>query len=901
MKKQTTKLSHSVKAAILGLAGSAFWGSQPVLAQNPEDAADQEAGPIEEVFITGTRIKRTEYQEGTQVVAIDREKIEALGSLIISDVLRSSPLNAYGSFSERSGSSAQSNATINLRGLGDERTLVMIDGRRMVGSPNMGASVTNVNMIPMSAVERVDILADGASAVYGSDAVAGVVNMQMRKDFEGLEFNIRHGERANDEGSEYGISLLGGVTGDRGNITFALEKNHRDPIFDRDRDYTASWTRDNNGNGVIDAYVDTDGYSIYGASIWLYDPDTEYDQILAATSCQEGNGFLGVVDADIDWGYPSDLNQNTYCMYDYAAVSANKAELDKTSVYVNGNYQLTDNMEFFSTALVSRVESFGRFAPPAATWDDMPADYSDVPFDIDELLDQGVIGENYSLTGFYRWTNIGNRDNYVTDTQFDFSAGLRGDFTSNISYEAYLQKSRYESKEFGYYYLSYPGLDYVLAEEIDPFSEEGAAAMSATTTQDNFSEMEKAYGHLQFGLGDWFGAGDVLALAGMEYIVLNYQNKYDRHSEAGLVGGSAGNSSEGERDIFAAFTEAVIPVTGNLEVNAALRYDSYDDFGTAVSPSLSAVWDVADAVKLTGRVGKGFRAPGLDQLYGPLTFSAESASDQLTCAQNNIPPDECGSSQYDTYFSTNPNLDAESSDSLSFGINWTALDNLIFDVTYWDITIEDVITQPLTQSVFYAEAAGFDFDPSTGTYVDRTGGRAVVYSSYVNQGELAAAGLDFEVSSWIDTGFGQFSTDLLITYTLDYKQAAYFGGPIQETAGFNLQPEIKGQWFIGWEMGSHAVDLVVDYVGPSSEQDFIAFNSSGGAYLDTSDKDLDSWTTVNLSYSFDADNWGRITLGGRNITNEDPVLDRTGKFDVTHYDLYDNTGRVLYVEYGIDF
>lgn len=900
MKKQINKLSLAIKTTIFGLTSSTLLVVQPVFAQDPVDSAS-DAGRLEEVFITGTRIKRTEYQEGTQVIEIDREKIDALGSLIIADVLRSSPLNAYGSFSERSGSSAQSNATINLRGLGDERTLVMIDGRRMVGSPNMGASVTNINMIPMSAVERVDILADGASAVYGSDAVAGVVNMQMRKDFEGLEFNIRHGERSNDDGSEYGMSLLGGVTGDKGNITFAIEKNHRSPIFDRDREYTASWTRDNNGNGIIDAYVDTDGYSLYGASIWLFDPVTEYDVIQAATSCQEGDGFLGVVDADIYWGSPSDSNINTLCMYDYAAVSANKAELDKTSVYVNGNYQITDNMEFFSTALVSRVESFGRFAPPAAEWPDMPADYSDVPFDIDALLDAELITEEYELTGLYRWTNIGNRDNLVTDTQFDFTAGLRGDLTSNVSYEAYLQKSRYDVKELGYYYLSYTGLSYVVNEGIDPFTEEGAAAMSATTTQDNFSEMSKAYGHIQFGLGDWFGAGDVLALAGTEYIVLDYQNKYDRHSEAGLVGGSAGNSSEGERDIFAAFTEAVIPVTGDIEVNAALRYDSYDDFGSAVSPSLSATWNVAESVTLSGRVGQGFRAPGLDQLYGPLTFSAESASDQYTCALNNILPEDCTNAQYDTYYSTNPELDAESSDSLSLGVAWEALDNLLVDVTYWDITVDDVITQPLTQSIFYAEAAGFNFAPSSGTYVDRTGGRAVVYSSYVNQGELSASGLDFEINTWIDTGVGQFSTDLLVTYSLNYEQAAYFGGPIQETAGFNLHPELKGQWFIGWEMGPHEVDLVVDYVGPSSEQDFIAFDNSGNAFLDTSDTDLDSWTTINLSYSFDADNWGKITLGGRNITNEDPVLDRTGKYDVTHYDLYDNTGRVLYVEYGIDF
>lgn len=905
------KLALAVHLASLGLVGSLFT-SAPVIAQDEETV-------MEEVYITGSRIKRTsDYQEGSQVVSIDRQEIDALGSLIIADVLRDSPLNAYGSFNERSGSSAQSNAVIDLRGLGEERTLVTIDGRRMVGSPNQGAAIINVNMIPMAAVERVDILADGASAVYGSDAVAGVVNMQMRRDFEGLEFAVRTGDRSNDDGGEFGISLLGGVTGERGNITFAVEHNHRDPIWDRDREYTAPWVRDTDGDGQIEAYVDTDGYSIYGASIALYEPGDNpgdpprFDRILAATSCQQGNGFLGEVDADVDWGYSADLNENSYCMYGYADVSANKAELDRNNLYVNAEFTINDKMDFFATSLVSRVESFGRFAPAAAAWPDMPEDYSDVPFDIEALLDSGAITErpdedgdgnpepNYEITGYYRWTNIGPRDNYVTDTQFDFTTGFRGDLSDSISYETYFQKSKYDVKEFGYFYLSYPGLDYVLNEGIDPFSEEGAGAMSATTTQDNFTDMSKIYGHMQFNMGD-LGGGDIIGLFGFEQMEIEYQNKYDRHSETGFVGGSAGNSSNGDRDIFAAFAEVVAPITGDLELNAALRYDDYSDFGTAVSPSVSATWAVTNDVILRGRWGMGFRAPGLDQLYGPVTFSAEQASDQATCAINSIAPEDCPTSQYDTYFYTNENLDAEDSDSLSVGVKWDITDGLSLDVAYWDITIDDVITQPTTQSVLFAESAGFPFNPAENTWVDRSGGRPIIHSSYVNQGELAATGLDIQLDYGVDIGFGSIYSNIFITKQLTYDQAAYFGGPTQETAGFNLQPELKAQWALGWAMDQHSVDMVVNYTGPHSEQDFIEFDSSGDAFLATSNMDLDSWTTINLSYAFDAGSIGRIKVGARNITDEDPVLDRTGLYTTDHYDLYDNTGRIIYGEYSIKF
>lgn len=887
-------LSLSIQFITLGVAGLLLGAVAPSYAQT--ESADNN---IEETLVTGSRIKRSDYQNGGQVVQIDRQQIDALGSLTIAEVLRSSPLNSFGSFSERSGSSAQSNATVNLRGLEDFRTLVMIDGRRMVGSPNMGAATTNINMVPMAAVESVEVLADGASAVYGSDAVAGVVNMHLRENFDGIEFKIRGGDRSRDDGNEFSASLLAGVDGDNSNLTFAIERSMRDPIYDRDRSYTAPKTRDVEGDGVIDAYVDTIGYSIYGKSIAIYDPDTGYDRIKAATGCQAGDGFLGVVDADIDWGADSDLNENSYCMYGFADVSANKAELDKTNVYVNYNYDINDATEFYARSIVSRVESFGRFAPAAAAWEDMPADYKDVPYDIEALQQQGLIGENYELTGYYRWTNVGLRDNFTTDTQFDTTFGLRGDVSDDVSYEVYAQNSRYDAKEYGKYYLSYTGLDYVMTQGIDPFSEEGAQAMSALTTQDNLSEMMKFYGQLQFGVGDWFGTGDVLALVGAEEISLDYENNYDRASEGGFVGGSAGNSARGSRDITAFFAEAVMPVSDAIEINAAVRYDSYSDFGSATSPTLAATWQVTDSLILRSRIGSGFRAPGLDEIYGATAFSAESASDQFTCAKNGVTPEDCSSSQFDTYFYSNEDLDAEESDSFSFGGNWKIADEFSVDLSYWSVDISNVIIQPLTQDIFYAEIAGYPFDPSTNTYVDRSGGKPIVHSAYVNNGELSTSGLDLQINAGIDTGAGHFTSNLFIAHTLDYKEPGYFSGPLQDTAGFNLQPDLRGQLALGWELERHSIDIIVDYTGPSSQQDFIAFDSSGGAYLDTSDKDLKSWTTINASYTFNTEGWGELKLGATNLTDEDPVFDRNGLYEEPHYDLYDNTGRVVYLEYTL--
>lgn len=866
-------LSVAVKGA-LGLTAAAIMvPAMPAFAQ-------EDATLVEEVVVTGSRIKRTNFDEAAQVVSMDRADIDALGNLMIADTLRSTPLNSLGSFNERSGSSAQSNATVDLRGLGSQRSLVMINGRRMPGSPNLGAASINLNMIPMAAVERIDILADGASAVYGSDAVAGVVNMVMRENFDGLEFSTRRGERSEDDGIEESFSFITGISGERGNITFAAEFNRRDPIFDGDREYTAAWIRDN-GDGRLDAYLDTDGWSYYGKSIEIYDPNTGYYDIQAATSCADDPTFMETGAAA--FGEPD----GTLCVYPYANVSANKASLKRANTFLNANYEISENVEFFASALFSKVDSFGRYAPPAASWDNMPADYADVPFDVDALLANGDITADYEITGYYRWTNIGPRDNYVTDTQYDLTLGFRGDLNNGVSYETYVQRGRYESKELGKYYLSYPGLDYVMSQGIDPFSSEGAGAMRATTSQDNFTSMSKVYGHLQFNAGDWLGAGETIVLTGAEAYTMEYANRYDAASEAGYVGGSSGNSAAGDRDVAALFAEAIIPVSDQIEVNAAVRYDNYSDFGSNVAPSLSATYNVTDTLTLRARAGKGFRAPALDELYGPSAFSAEDATDPTTGL----------SRQWDTYYSTNEDLDPETSTSLSIGGNWEFVDGWNLDVGFWNVEVEDVILQPTAQSIFYALASGVNLDPASGIYTTGTGGQREFFSRTTNAGVLDVTGIDVELDGSFDTAIGTLSFGTMVSHQLSYKEDAYYKGPIQDVSSFNLYPDMRAQMAFGWSMDMHSVNLTVDYI--SAHDEFTSVSESGT--LSKSGEDLDTWTTLNLSYRLATESFGAIKVGARNLTNEEPVMDKDGKYARDHYDLYDATGRMVYAEYTMSF
>ena len=875
----------ALSAAISGiLFGAAVAPTGVAVAQ--DDAEEV----LEEIITTGSRIIRTDkFDTAGHVVNVDEAQIDALAELNIADVLRASPLNAYGSFSERSGSSAQSNATFDLRGLGSQRTLVMLDGMRLPGSPALGADSVNINMLPMVAVQRMDILADGASAVYGSDAVAGVVNLVTHKEFEGIEVSMRYGDRAQDDGGDQSFGIIMGAGNDRGNVVFAAEWSKRDPVFDADRSYTAAYIDDagrGDGDGLDEAYVDTDGISFYGRTWELYDPATGYYELAAAADCPTTGGFTGVMGAQA-LGEPD----GTLCTYAYANISANRAELEKVSTYFYGQYELSDNIEMYARGLFSKNESFGRYAPPAASWPNPPADHPHNPFDLQALEAAGTIADaaNVELWGYYRWTNIGPRNNYVTDTQFDFNVGFRGDVNDNVSFDFYAQSGRYDSKDFGNYYLSLTGLDYVLNNNLDPFGQAGAFAMRAQPIQDNFTKQNKVYAHLQFGTGDLFGAGDAIALIGAEYVKTDYQNLYDPQSEAGLIGGSAGNSSSGDRDFTSIFGEWLLPVSENSELNIAGRFDDYSDFGSAFSPTVSYTANVTDTLAVRARWGQGFKAPALSSLYGPSSFSAEDGVDPVTGV----------SRQFDTYIYSNPDLDAEESESFSVGLNWEYVEGHAVDIAIYNVEVEDIILTPSTQSLLFADSAGVPWDPN-GTRVERLPNNNVdqVHTYATNEGVLEVMGIDLQLMSSWDTGIGLFDARLFYSQQLEYNQNAYFTGPVQDTAGFNEQPDTRAQGSLTWSQGNAAVDLIVNYIGPHSEQDSV--DETTGR-LSTSSTDLDSWTTANLAFRYDFGDFGQVKVGANNVTDEDPVLDFEGKYDRDHYDLYDSWGRVVYLEYRKSF
>ena len=289
------KLPSAIQFALF--VGAASLVSGNALAQDDEDGAEEEATTLDRIQVTGSRLSRADIEGAVPVIVIDREQIDASGDVSVADVLRDSTFASFGNFRPVSGSSAQSLATIDLRGLGSGRTLVLIDGRRAPTNPMSASSGTDVNAIPLAAVERIEILSDGASAVYGSDAIGGVVNIILRKDFNGVEmrYGIQQTEVTGGDLEEASIAF--GVSSDRGSLVGGAGYSDREIVFTRDQIGYAP------------------GASVYGNNYydWDYDgaagPDDGGPAITPGYACNDP-GF-----------FPT---SNGLCSYDFNAVAATR-------------------------------------------------------------------------------------------------------------------------------------------------------------------------------------------------------------------------------------------------------------------------------------------------------------------------------------------------------------------------------------------------------------------------------------------------------------------------------------------------------------------------------------------------------------------------------------------------
>jgi iron complex outermembrane recepter protein len=794
---------------------------------------------LERVEITGSRIKRVDAEGALPVTTITREEIAASGATTVAEFIRTMPFASTGNFRPQSGSSAQSLAEVNLRGLGAERTLVLIDGRRAAKGPMIGDRV-DLNIIPMAMIERIEVLTDSGSSIYGSDAIGGVMNFITRKDFQGIELmagtskpRVKGGDR------EEGHAIIG-IRGDKGRVLGGVSFTSRGMVFSRDRPWPV-----------------TRGASVFGNNYTTNDADgnDQFNFTAIPGGCTEPNFYM----------------VGASCRFDFTAVAADEAAVKNMSVFMRGDYQISDKWTGYLSASVSRVDSFGRYAPTPGF----------IPIDADSP-NNPLPGQAVNL--YHRFAAAGNRDNFTDNNYYNLNLGVQGTIGS-IDVDAGLRRSDSQYYELGRNYIVRP-----LAQQyfndgtydvVNPSQNDPAVlnAIKATINRDARFKDEELYANATLGLFK-LGGGAAQLNVGGELRKETYADQFDSLQEAGVIEGSAGNSAAGSRNIKAVFGEILLPFTNTFETSLSARYERYSDYGSDFSPKVALKWKPMPNLALRASAGKGFRAPSLPILTQKETFSAEAVVDAQSCAVLNPGEDDC---QVNTFTIANPNLDSEKSTQWSLGGIWDATNWLSVKADYWSVKIEDTIKQ-ITAQDLVDRSVGTDPRPiPPGLSVTRNAQGVItrINAGYANEGELETSGIDLGVTGTFALGgWGRLRSELRWTHVLKYEEGGFdFNGSIG-------QPKDRVMWVNHWTMGDFTAGWNINAIGRNEFQP----NS-------TDPRSVGTYTTHDVQVSWNTPIKGGTLVVG--IVNVGDKLPSRVNFDNRefNFNLYDAYGRTPYLRY----
>lgn len=901
-------LSEAVRFGLVACATGLIAGvATPAYAQ--EEGSD-EAVELDRIEVTGSRLKRVDTEGPQPILTISAEDIKASGDVSVADVLRDSSFNSFGSFQGGSGFSggAQGTSTVSLRGIGSQYTLILVNGRRISNSPALSGDSQNVNSIPFAAVERIEILRDGASAVYGSDAIGGVINVILKENFNGFVIGGQASRPEADGGGNDNL-LYGtmGITGDSGQMVFSYENYTRQIILAAERPGLLGPSDLTTPEGVQTA-----------AGLGLLSPTGfpgRYRRLNPATGglfptgnplrrFEPGPGCPTTFGSDPNFPQSAitpasffGLGAGNICAYNYAAVAGSTAQLNRDNMSVFGEYQVSDNTRVFIRSLNSRTKSFGRFAPTPSTLAVI------VPGDASFNPTRGELGPGlgYPLAVNIRFTPLGPRDSYVydyvNDTQFGFNGLL--DIFGGAEWEVAVGHSRTKQDGFGYNYVIQPLLQVAVDQGLNPFSVTEVAAAAATfattITDDNFYRDQFADARLSWDVAEWDGR-PIGLVVGTEFHDLEFSSTTDQQSQAGQVVGSAGASAGGRRNYYSIFAETLLPVLDNFEVGLALRYDKYNDFGNETSPKISLAYRPTEDILLRANWGEGFKAPDLVSLFGSPSQSFIQGRDRIDCLQQGIDPfsQNCANVQRETLLPSNPDLFAETSKQWTVGAVWSPTKEFSASVDYYDIEIEDQISRLTVQSVLDAEFRcqienRQEFcDASQWGSVDRSrlGADILVVAPLANTAANETSGIDLSLNYRLDTDWGTFNNALNVSYIFKFDRESVRGTGLADRLDFLGFPEMRADARVGWSLGDWSANITGNYtkgwsncLPPNTPEDTLAELCSTG---DSNPTRVGSFTTWDVQVGYAAPWDGRITLGVRNAFDKQAVLDDFGAVDPTH-------------------
>ncbi|MGJ8662579.1 MAG: TonB-dependent receptor plug domain-containing protein [Marinicella sp.] len=814
-------------------------------------------------IVTGSRIAHSDVTSNFPVTIYTREDILRSGESNAADFIRSLPINSFGSFRPQPGTTIQENSFVSLLGISPARTLILIDGRRMPKSPT-SAEAANLNMLPMGAIERIEVLAEGSSAIYGTDAIGGVINIITRKEFQGAEIMLGSGQPSIPKSggeTEYGSVVFGSFS-EHSSLVAGVSWNEREIVFERD----VPWPRR--------------GASIYGNSFTtITDGYDNFDWTSFVDACDFPNSaFYTVYNA----GSPNGIR----CAYDFSLVASEDASSENKAFYVNASHKLNGKWTLKANTLFSQSESFGRYAPVP------DSSYFSTPLSVNSpnnptnpnspLYDPSLSLEPQVVNWWHRFDALGNRDTTVKSQIMDMSLNVLGKIgladleigirhTDNRSSDVgknYLLRSAAQALiEDGSYNLQNP---YAASENV-------LNAMRFTSYRDARFDQNELFAHITFDLIE-FNGGTSKALVGVEYLEEKYFDLADPQSQSEQVGGTAGTSAFARRDTQSIFFETQLPIFQQLSVNLAGRYDDYSDLGDDLAGKLSIFFQPLKQISLYSSYSTNHSTPNL-KIMNSFNSSFVATVDDWRIG--------CMVCSYEAIISIlpNPDLDSEQTDQINFILNYKPTTWLDLSIGYWDTSISSKIRYFSAQQLRDAEINGQPAHPGLGCLRSPSGAITHCITGYANAGSTDQSGLDLTIDFRYSLFGGIASNQLIATHALDLSDNG---------SNYNLinspgYPEQRAVMNNSYQLGNWELIYNINMIGTQAGE----YGRSQRA---------PTWVTHDVQLSYQLPWQSQLTIGAKNVGEKYPPI-YTGLITNRDYNfsLYDGFGRIVYARYTQTF
>ncbi|GGY10795.1 TonB-dependent receptor plug domain-containing protein [Paludibacterium paludis] len=832
-----------------GLASSSAW------------SAEAGTEKLERIEVVGSNIKRIQKEGPSPIETLKRADIEKTGASTVAELLLKLPSNTAG-FSEQGAGlqSAPGTSSVGLHGLGPDNTLVLLNGRRMTGYGIAQGGFTNfvdLNSIPASAIERIEILKDGASAIYGSDAIAGVVNIVTRKNYQGIEGKIGYGTSSKSDGTETTSNLtigVGDLETDRYNFLVTLDTYDRSKIAMKDRDFSKD--SDTSSRGGIDARSPTGAIpSWFDKTDPYVDPDT------------------GIQGAWKVFGNCPTTPVGGKCLFNANPHMNLMDKAERRGVLGEFNFKFSDTLSAFAEAAYTRNKDWSQIAPTPSSGR-VPA---------------GVAGNPVNKDSRFVWRlmGLGDRKTLITSDTYRALAGLRGSLSS-WDWETALGYSRNDVDSASENFARISALDEAIAnQQLSPFLPVDPAVM-ASLRYKPWTKGRSSITFWDFKLSNpevaQLPGGAVGVAIGLEARRETGRTWSDAAAEVGDVIGQGGASMNANRNTRAAYIEVNIPVSKSFELQLAERYDYYNDFGGAFNPKVAFRWQPDSRVMLRGSYSTAFRAPSLQQLYTPGSTGYNNLRDPVRCPVVTTDNIYCG---YSTPVTNggNSKLQPEKSYNSSVGLvvepfKWASL-----SIDYYRINKTNVIKS--NDQYVLNNFPGLVTRNASGDIEN-------IDSPYMNMGREVIRGIDSSLILRGDLGnLGKLTYTAGLNYLISDQIQDFTGGPLYENADLIGAVKTRMQHTVSWDIGPWSPSLTYNYIG--GYKDYSHDNVTGhtvGAY------DL---FDVQLQYSGIKN--ARITAGVKNVANKKPPLSTFGNYASTGFntDLYSAQGRFFYMNVGYKF